>query len=389
MSSDPFARYPGRLAFGDAEHAFRKELRAFLDEHPAPAFEHREYARSVRAVLGWHGTLADGGFPIPECPPPYGGRERTLGMGLVQAEEMARAGATFSVNIVGISMVAPLLVAMGTETQKHRHLPRIASGAELWCQLFSEPDAGSDLFALRTSGVVEDGNLRVNGQKIWSSTADLADHGVLLVRTDPQARRAAGISCCLVDMRSPGITVRPIREMTGGASFCEVFFDDVLVPLENVVGDLHRGAAAALTVLAAERTGLTLGNYASLISRLEPHLFTAAGGGDELRRRAVRLFEGLALLRLGALRNVSAGANGAEALGLAAVGKIAMGDHATALAWFEADLLGLRSAAFEPGDDEARHAVETLNRALAYVIGGGTHEMQRNAVAERLLGLPR
>ena len=382
---DPFTRFPGRLAFDDEERAYRKELRAFLDGHPAPPFDHLDYEPSVRAVLGWHGALADAGFPVPDCPASFGGRDRTLGMGLVQAEEMARAGATFSVNIVGISMVAPLLVALGTPAQQRRHLPPIVRGEALWCQLFSEPDAGSDLFALRSSGVPEDGHLRISGQKIWSSTADLADLGVMLVRTDPAASRSAGISCCIVDMRSPGITVRPIREMTGGASYCEVFFDDVIVAEADLVGPLHSGARAALTVLAAERTGLTLGNYANLISRFEPLLST--GDAARHRRELTRLWEALALLRLGALRNVSA-TRSDEGLGLAAVGKLAMGQCAVDLAFLHAELLGARAVAFA-GDDDGAHVAATVNRALAYAIGGGTHEMQRNAVAERLLGLPR
>ena len=387
---DPFARFPGRLAFDQEERSYRKELRAFLDGHPAPPFDHLDHEPSVRGVMAWHGQMAAAGFPVPDCPAEFGGRDRTVGMGLVQAEEMARAGATFSVNIVGISMVTPLLVAMGTPAQKERYLPPIAAGTELWCQLFSEPDAGSDLFALRASAVPEDGHLRISGQKIWSSTADLADQGVILVRTDPDVPRSSGISCCIVDMRSPGITVRPIREMTGGASYCEVFFDDVRVGEENLVGTLHHGARAALTVLAAERTGLTLGNYASLISRLDPLLASSGDKDDDGRHRArlTRLFEGLALLRLGALRNAS-GPRGNEALGLAALGKLAMGRHAAELAFLRADLLGPRAVAFPAGDDEGLHTAESVNRALAYGIGGGTHEMQRNAVAERLLGLPR
>lgn len=390
MTGDAFARFPGRLAFDEEERSYRKELRAFLDGHPAPAFDHLDYEVSVRAVMAWHGELAAAGFPVPDCPAEFGGRDRTVGMGLVQAEEMARAGATFSVNIVGISMVTPLLVAMGTPAQKARYLSPIAAGAELWCQLFSEPDAGSDLFALRTSGVPEDGHVRITGQKIWSSTADLADLGVILVRTDHLAPRSSGISCCIVDMRSPGITVRAIREMTGGASYCEVFFDDVVVGEENLIGALHHGARAALTVLAAERTGLTLGNYARLISRLDPLFALSADetNGGRYRSRLTRLFEGLALLRLGALRTAS-GPRGGEALGLAALGKLAMGRHAAELAFLHADLLGPRAVAFPTGDDEAIHTAESVNRALAYAIGGGTHEMQRNAVAERLLGLPR
>ena len=390
MIGDAFARFPGRLAFDEEERSYRKELRAFLEGHPGPAFDHLDYERSVRAVMAWHGELAAAGFPVPDCPGEFGGRDRTVGMGLVQAEEMARAGATPSVNIVGISMVTPLLVAMGTSAQKARYLPPIAAGAELWCQLFSEPDAGSDLFALRTSGVPEDGHVRITGQKIWSSTADLADLGVILVRTDHAAPRSSGISCCIVDMRSPGITVRPIREMTGGASYCEVFLDDVVVGEENLVGALHHGARAALTVLAAERTGLTLGNYAGLISRFEPLLASSSDQDDGGRHRArlIRLFEGLALLRLGALRNAS-GLQSDETLGLAALGKLAMGRHAAELAFLHADMLGPRAVAFPTGDCEALHSAESVNRALAYAIGGGTHEMQRNAVAERLLGLPR
>src|SRR5690606_11711976 len=140
------------------------------------------------------------GFPVPVCPDRYGGRERSIGLQLVQIEEMALAGGTISVNLVGIAMLTPLLLAMGTEAQRARWLPGVARGEQLWCQLFSEPDAGSDLFGLRTTAEIDGDTLRVNGQKIWSSTAQQADFGLMLVRTDPTARRKDGISCFVVDM---------------------------------------------------------------------------------------------------------------------------------------------------------------------------------------------
>lgn len=383
-------RFPGAAAASPEERSFRAELREFLAGCPAPSFDRGDLEGSLSAALLWHGALADAGFPVPVCPDRYGGRERSIGLQLVQIEEMALAGGTISVNLVGIAMLTPLLLAMGTEAQRMRWLPGVARGEQLWCQLFSEPDAGSDLFGLRTTADIDGGTLRVNGQKIWSSTAQQADFGLMLARTDPSARRKDGISCFVVDMRSPGITVRPIRQVGGSAEFAEVFFDDVVVPAEHLIGAPHQGAMAALQVLASERSGLSMGHYAALIAQFEPLLaMVQTASGDRWRGRVIDLWSRLALQRLGALRQLRVAGGAGGTLGVAAAGKLAVGRIAVELASLRTEVLGLRGLAAEVDDPLGEVAAERMASCLALSIGGGTHEMQRNAVGEGLLGLPR
>jgi alkylation response protein AidB-like acyl-CoA dehydrogenase len=386
----PLDRFPHTAAMEPAEERFRAELRAFLSEHPAPPFDRRDLANSLRAGLGWHADLAKHGFPVPACPHEFGGADRTVAMHLVQAEEMAAAGANFSVNIVGISMLTPLLLALGTAEQRRRWIPPVVQGRELWCQLFSEPDAGSDLFALRCTATVAGDALRLNGQKIWSSSAAEADYGLMLARTEPGSKGRHGISCVIVDMSAPGITARAIRQMNGGREFAEVFFDDAPVPLTNVVGELHCGATAALKVLASERGGLTMGYYALLAAQFE-HLLSAATPAAVARHRDIvtDIWAALAAQRLGAIRQASGAGDGSPDLGVAAAGKMGIGTLAVRIAHLRADLLGARLVAHVPGDDVAADMAERFTGALALSFGGGTHQMQRNTIADGLLRLPR
>jgi len=373
-----------------AEERFRAELRAFLAEHPAPYFDRRDLADALRSGLAWHADLAEHGFPVPACPHEYGGAGRSVAMHLVQAEEMAAAGANFSVNIVGISMVTPLLLALGTAEQRRRWIPPVVEGRELWCQLFSEPGAGSDLFALRSAATVEADGLRLNGQKIWSSSAAEADYGLMLARTEPGSKGRHGISCIIVEMSAPGVTVRPIQQMNGGREFAEVFFDDAAVPAANVVGELHQGAVAALKVLASERSGLTMGYYALLAAQFEHLLSVASPAAVGRHRDAVTdIWAALAVQRLGAIRQASGDGARSPDLGVAAAGKIGIGTLASRIAHLRADLLGARLMAYVPGDDIAADMADRFNGALALSFGGGTHQMQRNAIADGLLGLPR
>lgn len=386
---DPFAGFPGALMGDAAEQEFRVRIQAHLVGDPAPPFDRHDPAASLPATLAWHGRLAAAGFALPVGPAEFGGRPRSLGEQLIQAEEMAAVGANFAVNIVGISMLTPLLLSLGTEEQKRTWLPPVARGEHLWCQLFSEPEAGSDLFGMRTAAVPDGDDLVVRGQKIWSSTADFADYGLMLARTQPGSTGRKGIGCFVVDMRTPGITVRPIRQLGGPAEFTEVFFDDVRVPRQNVIGELDDGAAAALRVLAAERSGLSLGSYAVLAAQFEQLRRLAPPGGGHYRMELLALWEALAVQRLGAIRLASVSRTDDASLGAAAAGKLAMGAINVQFNELRARLLGPRVFALDDADRDLAGISERVVSSLALSLGGGTHQMQRNAIAEGLLGMPR
>ena len=388
-TADAFGRFPGSAVFEEREHEFRRRIREYLVGDPAPPFDRNDPRTSLPATLAWHGRLAAAGLALPVSPPEFGGRLRSVGEQLIQAEEMAAVGANFSVNIVGISMLTPLLLAFGSDEQKRTWLPPAARGEQLWCQLFSEPEAGSDLFGMRSTAVPDDEWLVVRGQKTWSSTADHADYGLMLARTEPGSTGRSGIGCFVVDMRSPGLTVRPIRQLGGPAEFAEVFFDDVRVPRENVIGELGGGALAALRVLAAERSGLSMGFYAVLAAQFEALVRLAPPGGGRYRMDLVALWEALAVQRLGAIRQASAPSSDQTSLGAAAAGKLAVGSLNVQFNELRARLLGPRAFAFEDGDRGLAAISERMVSSLALSLGGGTHQVQRNAIAEGLLGMPR
>src|SRR5262245_17296405 len=246
-----------------AEEAFRAEVRAWLQVNlPAgwgtPAYRKPESgAEKIAASKAWQATLHRGGWAGITWPREFGGRGATLVEQLIFNEECAAANAPDSINLsVALGLVGPTLMACGTPEQQAHFLPRILRGDDIWCQGFSEPNAGSDLAALKTRGEVRGDHVVVTGQKIWTSFAQYADWCILIVRTNPNApRKHDGLSFLLVDMTSPGITIRPLVEMTGEAWFNEVFFDDVRVPRAHVVGEIDKGWDVVLTTLAHERGG--------------------------------------------------------------------------------------------------------------------------------------
>jgi alkylation response protein AidB-like acyl-CoA dehydrogenase len=389
--NNPFDAFPGSQALDHDEHAFRAEIRAHLADNPAPLFDRLDLKTSLAEALAWHRRLGAAGFPLPNCPAELGGRPRSVGLQLVQVEEMATVGANFSVNIVGISMLTPLLLALGHPEQRERWIPPVARGDELWCQLFSEPEAGSDLFGMRTTAIVDGANLRVSGQKIWSSTAEHADFGLMLARSEPGSTGKRGVSCFVVDMKSPGIDVRPIRQMGGSAEFAEVFFDDVTVPVTNLIGAPNDGASAALRVLAAERSGLTMGSYAVFAAQFqELASLCVAVGSSAQRQTLVRFWEALAVQRLNAIRQASAQINEPiEVMALAAAGKLRSGSLSVMMQDLRAELLGMNVAAIDPNDHAAALVSERVVSSLGLSLGGGTQQMQRNAIADGLLKMPR
>jgi alkylation response protein AidB-like acyl-CoA dehydrogenase len=395
------------FAFSPAEEAFRSELRAWLErelpEHRAawPATDD-EFTlhpdRSFDACLAWHKRLHRGGWVGIAWRREYGGRGASLLEQLIFQEEMVRAGAPPGVNTIGLMLAGPGIMEWGTEAQRRRFLPPILAADEIWCQGFSEPGAGSDLAALGTRAVVDGDAFRVSGQKVWTSNAHRSQWCILLVRTDPGAPRHEGISCLLVDMRSPGITVRPLVQLTGDAEFNEVFFDDVRVPRDHLLGPLHGGWKVAITVLMYERTGL--GSQTNLhhftrclldLARATPRGDAPASKDPVVRQALAQCWIDTEAVRLTSLRAVTRRLRGEAPGPEGSVAKLAFTDAYVRMAETASGLLGLHGQLWretQRAPDGGRWAFQTLF-ARRFAIAGGTSEIQRNIIGDRVLGLPR
>jgi alkylation response protein AidB-like acyl-CoA dehydrogenase len=386
------------LAYSPAEERFRRELRTWLADHP-PGPEPDEIDAWVAHGRAWQRRLYDAGWCGVHWPAAYGGRGASLIEQIIFQEEMARAGAPQLINLAGLTMGGPVLIAHGTEAQKRRHLQKILSAEEIWCQGFSEPNAGSDLAALRTRAVVDGDDFVVNGQKVWTSFARYADWCMLLVRTDPDVPRHRGITFLLVDMHSPGITVRPLRQISGDEDFNEVFFEDVRVPRVNVVGAVNGGWDIAITTLMHERQTLTFSRQLQSRVALEQLLALArrwpadaplAGRPLARQQLAAAVIEGEAM-RYTALRNLTRTLRGGEPGPEGSVEKLfwsemyqRMLDHAVALT----GPFGQLQRGSPHAVDEGRWP-HLMLYSRGRTIAAGSSEIQRNIIAERVLGLPR
>jgi alkylation response protein AidB-like acyl-CoA dehydrogenase len=389
----------------EAEARFQREVHDWLVANLPPGWgtpayvKPEEPADKVRFARAWQRRLHEGGWAGLHWPREYGGRGATPIEQFLFAEEYTRVGAPPMIDIgVGPGLVGPTLIHHGTDAQKRRFLPRILTGDEVWCQGFSEPNAGSDLANCRTRADLVGDAFHVTGQKIWTSYARFADWCILVVRTDPKAPKHRGLSFLLVDMKSPGITIRPLVEMTGVAWFNEVFFDDVVVPRENMVGALNQGWTIAITTLAHERSGSA--PHARLGAELHDVLGLARrmarDGGPvardpRWRQRLAQLFVENEILRLLAYKQVSE---------IMRTGQPGPEGSCLKLVWSELDMrmkelaIALEGpyAALERGApaaiDAGRWQYEYLwSRAAS--IYAGTSEVQRNIIAQRVLGLPR
>jgi alkylation response protein AidB-like acyl-CoA dehydrogenase len=382
------------------EEAFRLEVRGWLERnlpegYGTPGFvPPDDPAEKVALARRWQRTLFDGGWAGLHWPAEYGGRGATPIEQFLFTEEYTRIGAPPSIDIgVGLGLVGPTLIHHGTDAQKRRFLPKILTGEEVWCQGFSEPNAGSDLANCRTRAELDGDEFRITGQKIWTSYARFADWCILIVRTDFQAPKHKGLTFLLLDMKTPGITIRPLVEMTGVAWFNEVFFDDVRVPRANMIGDLHQGWTIAITTLAHERGGSA--PHARLARELRDVLGLARTlrqtGDAKVRQRLAQSWIEAEIVRLVAYKQVS------DAM---RTGHPGPEGSCLKLMWSELDMrmkelaieLEGPYAALERGApravDRGRWQYEYLwSRAAS--IYAGTSEVQRNIIAQRVLGLPR
>jgi len=300
--------------------------------------------------------------------------------------------------VIGLGMAGPTIIAHGRPDQKTRYLAKILSAEDIWCQGFSEPGAGSDLAALATRAVLDGEVFRVSGQKVWTSNAHRSQWCILLVRTDPGAPKHEGISCLLVDMHSPGITVRPLVQLTGDAEFNEVFFDDVRVPQDHLLGPLHGGWKVAITVLMFERTGL--GNQTNLhhftrclldLARKTSHGDGPASKDPVTRQALAQCWIETEALRLTSLRSVTRRLRGEPPGPEGSVLKLAFSEAYVRMADTASEILGLRGQLWREAPrapDGGRWAFQTLF-ARRFAIAGGTSEVQRNIIGDRVLGLPR
>ncbi len=356
----------------------RLAVRDWLDAHPAPSGR----------------DLADAGLVAPHWPEPWGRGADPVHQ-LVIDDELARAGVRRPVNPIGIGWAGPTLLYAGTEEQQRRWLPRLLSGEDLWCQLFSEPGAGSDLASLTTRAVRDGEEWVVNGQKVWTSLAQFARFGILIARTDPTVAKHRGISYFVCPMGTPGITVRPIVEMTGGATFNEVFLDDVRLPPGSLVGEEGQGWSLAKVTLGNERVSLSSGGALWGLGPTAADLLALVRGrggvaDPVLRQRVARLHIESEILRLIRLRTVSAVIRGQAPGPEASVRKVLADEHGQHVMGLAKDLAGPAGMLADAGPlgAEAGPWHHGFTFAPALTIGGGTGEVQRNIIGERVLGLP-
>src|SRR5213594_3881680 len=293
---------------------FRSELRGWLEQNVPHDLSPEHAARlpedeRIPRLRAWQRKLAEARWVGITWPREYGGRDAGIPEQIVYVEEMARARAPEIIGNLGIGIAGPPILAYGSEAQKRRFAPRILTADDLWCFGFSEPGAGSDLASLRTQAVLDGDHFEVTGQKVWTTLGHHADWCMLLCRTDPETRRAKGISCLLVDMKSPGISVRPLRQMTGEAEFNEMFFDAVRVPRENLLGELHDGWQIAVAALQNERGILYVVGMQILLSGARDRLLALArarGAGREpvLRQKLAALHLGTEIFRMNCQRTL-------------------------------------------------------------------------------------
>jgi alkylation response protein AidB-like acyl-CoA dehydrogenase len=385
------------------EERFRDELRAWL---AANLPEHRKVYppsddelslhpdASFDACRVWHKRLHEGGWMGVQWPREYGGRGAGLVERLLYVEELISAGAPPGVNTIGLAMVGPAVMHHGTPEQKARWLRPLLAADEIWCQGFSEPGAGSDLANLATRARVDGDALVVSGQKVWTSNAHRSDYCILLARSDPDAPKHKGISCLLVDMHSPGITIRPLVQVTGDAEFNEVFFDEVRVPRANLLGRLHGGWEVAITILMYER--MSLGSMVGLHQYIDRVLDLArrhdgAAADPLVRQRLAELYIAGRALRLTNLRYMTRELRGETPGAEGSVLKLTFTEAYKQMAEIAVQILGPYSQIWgdHPRAPEAgRWAFQALF-AQRFGIAGGTDQIQRSIIGERLLGLPK
>lgn len=391
------------LTLSPEQIQFRDELRAWLKDHvPAPVARgaQESLAQRFERLRVWQRKMYDAGWAGVAWPKEYGGRGASLLEQVIFLEEMARAQAPPMANTLGLGLIGPTIIHYGNEEQKRRFLPKILSAEEIWCQGFSEPNAGSDVAGLRSEATLDGDHFIVNGHKVWNSYGWIADWCALVVRTDPAAAKHKGLSYMLVDMKTPGVEVRPIRQISGESEFAELYFRDVRVPVANVLGKVNSGWEVALGTLMHERA--TLGAsitiiYRRMFDRLVALTKQRTRGGKPLhqdpivRQKLAQAYAELEVFRVNQLRSVarvsSTGVPGPEG----SILKLLWSEYNQRFQQMAQEILGPQ-AALEEG---SLHAIDGGDWAYGYLrtrgntIEAGTSEIQRNIIGHFVLGLPK
>jgi alkylation response protein AidB-like acyl-CoA dehydrogenase len=397
--------------------AFRVEIRSWLEENlPAGWFEpgHKlEGEEKAQFQKDWSQKLYEGGWICATWPVEYGGKGLSTMEAVVLNEEFTRAGAPMKADFFGDTLVGPTILQWGTEEQKQHFLPKILTGQIAWCQGFSEPDAGSDLAGLKTKAVLDGDEWVINGQKIWTTQAFIADYIFILCRTDPDAPKHAGISYLLCPMKQPGVEVRTIKQVDGSAEFCEVFFTDAKCPKDNVVGGVNNGWSVTMTTLGFERGTSATTGYRRFEKELEIIIDKARENGKindpVIRQRLAKAHSEIQIMRVNGLRSLTSVVQKKKDPGVVALGltnKMYWSEYHQRVMELAMDILGMEAQILTGNPDleesvpgygaratNAQYPASALQSSFFFsrseTIWGGTAQIQRNIVGERFLGLPK
>lgn len=385
------------------EEEFRRELRAWLETNPLDGYDpatflHLDQDARFALQLKWQKQLYLAGWVGVHWPRVYGGRGATVMEQTIYRQEMVRARMPEVANFMGIRIAGPTLIHWGTEEQKQRYIPTILNGEEIWCQGYSEPNAGSDIASLQTRAVEEGDDFVINGQKVWTSYAQYARYCLLLARTDPAVPKHKGISCFVVDMQTPGITIRPLQQINGDAEFNEVFFDNVRVPTANLIGDKNQGWQVAMTTLMFERVTFdVLSPVEAVIQQLIDVVKSGAGSAfavaidASVRQQVARFYTELQAIKYTSLRQLTRQLRGEPPGPESSLVKLAASELNLRVVQFATALLGAAGqvVASSTQGNAGGYWMHCALSTHLYTIAGGTSEIQRSILGERVLGLPK
>lgn len=379
-----------KLSLSPEVESFRLELRSWLKANPAPKVTNDAALDAfIKIGRSWQAKLASGSWVGVHWPKEYGGRSLSLVEEAIVQEELVRVSAPQLLGLFGLTMVGPVLIKHGTAAQKERFLAKILSAEEIWCQGFSEPGAGSDLAAIKTKAKKIDGGFRITGQKVWTSFAQIANWCFLLCRTSDEPKKHQGLSYLLVDMKEKGISTRPLKQISGDSEFNEVFFDEVFVPLENVVGQVGDGWNIAISTLMYERVVLTFARQLQSEVALRALISKHAESSDALiRSRLAKEIVRACAVRALAYEHLVDYAAGKSPGPEGSLDKLFWSESFQSIAKFALELQG-ESAALNESNEKSGVDLHRYLYSRGRTIAAGTSEIQRNIIAERLLKLPR